>query len=825
MSVTIGSIVVDLLARTGSFETDLNRSAKLAEKRAKEIDAAIAKAGAAVGVAFAAAGAAALAFGRQVADGLDALNDVKDATGASIANISALEDVALRTGASMDTVSGILIKFNAGLKEADGKNGVSLALKAIGLDAAELRKEDPAEALRKTAVALSQFADDGDRARAIQELFGKSVREAAPFLNDLAEKTKLVGTVTDEQTAAAERFNKQLFEMQKNSLDAARAIASDLLPAISRLLAEMSEGRKVFGSFFGAFVELGLKANPFDTWSDGAKKAQSDVERLTGEIDRLSKGGRLVKENAGGAAFLGPAGGDAARSRLAAAHRELDSAQKRKTYYDSLIAKQVAPEAQRLEEAFNGGAKPSVGSLPKPASGGKKDNSAAQEAAKQLTADLDAIKRHTEELKGGFDNREKVLAAQRAASLISEKDYYDQKRKLQAEGDQAEIAGLQKEIDRLKQEQSTLSGKEAIDNQRKIDNARAALRKAEADAATGMEVLNIEAKGSVDRITAAYEEARASAQSFFDLAARTQAMEIAGFGRGQKSRDFDAAIAQIEQTYEQRRQDLERDNRNKKFEGRKEDYDREVKLIEEFRDKSIKSYKEGYAQLEEVRQSFTLGAAEGLRNYFDETQDVFSQSRDVVTNAFKGMEDALVDFVKTGKLDFKSLVDSIIGDVARLVIRSQITGPLAGMINEALGGGRGKATTGFSDVDRQIGLSGGSGLSITGGSSGFGDILGGLGSLVGRLFGGAFANGGEPPLGKISLVGERGPEWFVPKTAGRILPNHLIGQGGGRGQSVVVNINNSVGDIATLSQLKAAQAGTERRIAAAFERSQRYGGA
>jgi len=129
--MSIGTITVDLLARTGSFETDMNRSAKLAEKRAKEIDAAVTKAGAAIGLALSAAGVAALAMARNVIDGLDALNDVKDATGASIENISALEDVALRTGTTLENVSGILVKFNSALKEADGKNGVSQALQAI----------------------------------------------------------------------------------------------------------------------------------------------------------------------------------------------------------------------------------------------------------------------------------------------------------------------------------------------------------------------------------------------------------------------------------------------------------------------------------------------------------------------------------------------------------------------------------------------------------------------------------------------------------------------------------------------------------------------
>ncbi len=58
----------------------------------------------------------------------------------------------------------------------------------------------------------------------------------------------------------------------------------------------------------------------------------------------------------------------------------------------------------------------------------------------------------------------------------------------------------------------------------------------------------------------------------------------------------------------------------------------------------------------------------------------------------------------------------------------------------------------------------------------FGGIFGGLG---GSLFGGAFAAGGSPPVGKVSLVGEKGPELFVPRVPGTIIPNNKIGLGGG----------------------------------------------
>ena len=53
-----------------------------------------------------------------------------------------------------------------------------------------------------------------------------------------------------------------------------------------------------------------------------------------------------------------------------------------------------------------------------------------------------------------------------------------------------------------------------------------------------------------------------------------------------------------------------------------------------------------------------------------------------------------------------------------------------------------------------------------------------------KFFG--FANGGRPPKGRPSIVGERGPELFVPDSAGTIIPNHEMG-----GANVVVNVDAS----------------------------------
>ncbi|MDZ7863386.1 hypothetical protein [Acidovorax sp.] len=184
-----------------------------------------------------------LGFIKSVNDGVDALNDIKDATGSTIENISALEDVGKRTGASFETVGSILVKFNDVLSKATPKSDIANALKAIGLEAEALKKLDPAEALRVTAVALSGYADDANKARLIQDLFGKSVKDAAPFLTDLAEKGELVAKVTTKQAEEAEKFNKELFAMQANAGDAARALTGPLIEGINATAKAFREGR------------------------------------------------------------------------------------------------------------------------------------------------------------------------------------------------------------------------------------------------------------------------------------------------------------------------------------------------------------------------------------------------------------------------------------------------------------------------------------------------------------------------------------------------------------------------------------------------------
>lgn len=102
----------------------------------------------------------------------------------------------------------------------------------------------------------------------------------------------------------------------------------------------------------------------------------------------------------------------------------------------------------------------------------------------------------------------------------------------------------------------------------------------------------------------------------------------------------------------------------------------------------------------------------------------------------------------------------------------------------------------------------------------FESILSGKGNPgggFGDLFGGWFANGGRPDPNKISVVGERGPELFVPDgVSGNVVPNNQIGGGG-----VTINMNNNFSGMSQ-AEVKRASAVVARDAANAVRRAGRY---
>lgn len=121
------------------------------------------------------------------------------------------------------------------------------------------------------------------------------------------------------------------------------------------------------------------------------------------------------------------------------------------------------------------------------------------------------------------------------------------------------------------------------------------------------------------------------------------------------------------------------------------DYRETIGKNEEAAQLSINAQKEIYAQagvdrvrLEEwadmqiLRSKTDLisGIRRGFHDLALESNDFASQAESVLSSAFSGAEDALVDFVTTGQADFKAFAESILKEIARMAIKMAIIAPL-----------------------------------------------------------------------------------------------------------------------------------------------------
>ena len=290
--MAIAQLSIDLVAKVAQFEADLKRSTAATQSAAREMAAAF-------NIMKAAAGAFSVVmlvdFAKQfvtsTVNSIDKLNDLADATGTSVENMSALEDAARRTGTSVDVAGDALIKLNKSLGASTIDSDTARALQAIGLSAAQLKKEDPVDALQRVAVALSSFADGPRKAAVVQELFGKQLREVAPLLNDLATIGRRAATVTSDQAKEAEKFNQELANISKNSEDAARTLVSKFLPAMNQVLAGTARGG-IKGGIDQLGELIGLSREYYaERWLKGMARDLADVEEQlknaqTGDLTR-----------------------------------------------------------------------------------------------------------------------------------------------------------------------------------------------------------------------------------------------------------------------------------------------------------------------------------------------------------------------------------------------------------------------------------------------------------------------------------------------------------------------------------------------------------
>ena len=267
---------------------------------------------------------------------------------------------------------------------------------------------------------------------------------------------------------------------------------------------------------------------------------------------------------------------------------------------------------------------------------------------------------------------------------------------------------------------------------------------------SGVEIEGFDIEGVRERIAARTEELRLEQerervlrevqgplQSYLDKQAilRTLAEE------GAISQDeFNTAFAQTEETIKRLNPEyaLQRDLLEE-IVGPQREFEESQAALQVLLAEGVITLDQYNAKLDEMREKLgeSQAAAKGLGDQLSEglqaglqkglegITDVSGAAESLLVNAFSNAEDALVSFITTGEADFEAFVDSLLEDIARLLVRQAL-------------------------------------LAALGGGTGTGGLLG--------AFGGSREGGGPVEAGRPVVVGEGGKrEVFVPEQDGTIL--------------------------------------------------------
>lgn len=149
-------------------------------------------------------------------------------------------------------------------------------------------------------------------------------------------------------------------------------------------------------------------------------------------------------------------------------------------------------------------------------------------------------------------------------------------------------------------------------------------------------------------------------------------------------------------------------------------------------------------QNRDFQRTFVYGWDDAFNQYADSATNAANIARSEFSAVTSSMNSLIDKFVTTGKFSFGDFATSIIADITKIEMKAAAMQLWKGFKS---GGG-----------------------------------LGGLWDAGKSLLG--FADGGDPPMNQPSIVGENGPELFMPKTAGTIIPNGKLLSSGGNTTNV-----------------------------------------
>lgn len=249
----VATLTIEMAANVARLQQDMSRAASTVDgamgKIRKSADMAMRAVGA-IGVGLSAAGLS--SWIRQGIDAADATSKLAQKTGLLTKEVAGLQ-LAFDQGGAGDKMQEALGKM---AKEVANNN---VAFKAMGLQVTDAsgKIKSTRDLIGEVAGKFASYSDGVEKTALAQQIFGKSGADLIPVLNagagaldEYDKKAAALGlTLEDSTTKAAEAFNDQLDLMSQRTQGVARQLATELLPVLTAVSAEIAKSAQEGGNF------------------------------------------------------------------------------------------------------------------------------------------------------------------------------------------------------------------------------------------------------------------------------------------------------------------------------------------------------------------------------------------------------------------------------------------------------------------------------------------------------------------------------------------------------------------------------------------------
>lgn len=745
---SLGQLTLDVIAKVGGFVSGMTQAERSADKWRKEVERSAQKVGTAIGAATV-AGITAL-----TAMAIGTVKTAEEVTNlASVANSSTTEFQKYAAGAKLvgieqDKLADIFKDVNDKVGDFLNTGGGGLAdfftniAPKVGITADNFRNLSGPQALGLYVSSLEKAKVSQSDMTFYLEAIASDAAALLPLLRNnsqgfktLGDAAQQAGAVMDQGTIdAANKVSAAIWLIEQNASGLKNEVAKNLMPVLSKLVENLND-TAINGALSAAVADdLSTSFKTLGKWAVGAV---AGVQLLYQGLQTLSK---LNDESLKGASwwekFVPPAriyraydNFDGIRKVLQDAGVKMDETAQG---WGNLIQSFDAPDTNKpsnLIGSISGMLKELQGLANKPGSfvaQTKEQQTAAKKLADTIASTEQGYQRQIALINTEVDKR-------KDATEVAKLQFEIQSGKLVGINalQQKHLEGLASELDRLKQ--------------LKVANEEAA-----------------KARAFGDTLTEANQTVRVGYE-----------VDLSGAGLGDKARDRMKQNLQIQQDFAKQQADLQKQYNSGDISEAL--YDEETSLLKKALAERLAIQENYYQEVDKAQSDWLSGVSDAWQNYLDSARDANSQMKEAAASAFGGAEDAVLDFVTTGKAEFSDLATSILKDLARIALRKAVVSAVSAASDTSWGGA-------IASIFQAKGGAWQGGVQMFANGAAF------TNSVVSSPTAFALSNGG------LGVMGEAGPEAIMPLTRSSdgSLGVRANLQGGGAGGGNVFQFSTEV---------------------------------